>query len=177
MTEINRIFKVNGKPFFPIGTETVYADYALKPQEHENVFKGLKAMHGNSMAIPVHWDAIEPEEGKFDFSSVDILIASARKYSLKLILLWFGTWKNGGMEYVPEWIKADTKRFKRALNSHGRDLWSLSPHCKATLEADKKAFIALVKYLKAKDSVEQTVISIQVENEPGIVGTDRDYSP
>jgi len=33
-----------------------------------------------------------------------------------------------------------------------------------------------MKYLKAKDSVEQTVISIQVENEPGIVGTDRDYS-
>jgi hypothetical protein len=129
------------------------------------------------MAIPVHWDAVEPKEGKFDFSSVDMLIADARKYDLKLVLLWFGTWKNGGMEYVPEWIKSNPKRFKRALNAHGRDLWSLSPHCKATLESDKKAFTALMKYLKAKDSVEQTVISIQVENEPGIVGTDRDYSP
>ena len=150
MTEINRIFKVNGKPFFPIGTETVYAGYALTPEEHENVFRGLKAIHGNSMAIPVHWDAIEPKEGKFDFSSVDTLIADARKYNLKLILLWFGTWKNGGMEYVPEWIKSNPKRFKRALNAHGRDLWSLSAHCKATLEADKKAFAALMKYLKAK---------------------------
>ena len=176
MTEINRIFKVNGKPFFPIGTETVYAGYALTPSEEENVFKGLKTIHGNSMAIPVYWDAIEPEEGKYDFSSVDRLIANARKYDLKLILLWFGTWKNGGMEYTPEWIKTNPKRFKRVLNSHGRDLWSLSAHCKTTLEADKKAFTALMKYLKAKDSVEQTVISIQVENEPGIVGTDRDYS-
>ena len=177
MTEINRIFKVNGKPFFPIGTETVYAGYALTPEEHENVFRGLKAIHGNSMAIPVHWDAVEPKEGKFDFSSVDTLIADARKYGLKLILLWFGTWKNGAMEYVPEWIKSNPKRFRRALNAHGRDLWSLSPHCKATLEADKKAFSALMKYLKTRDSIEQTVISIQVENEPGIVGTDRDYSP
>ncbi len=177
MTEINRIFKVNGKPFFPIGTETVYAGYAMKPNEHENVFRDLKSINGNSMAIPVHWDAIEPEEGKFDFSSVDILITNARKYGLKLILLWFGTWKNGGMEYVPEWIKTDPKRFRRALNAQGKDMWSLSPFCKATLESDKKAFIALMKYLKRKDSVEQTVISIQVENEPGIVGTDRDYSP
>ena len=177
MTEINRIFKVNGKPFFPIGTETVYAGYAMKPNEHENVFRDLKSINSNSMAIPVHWDAIEPEEGKFDFSSVDILITNARKYGLKLILLWFGTWKNGGMEYVPEWIKTDPKRFRRALNAQGKDMWSLSPFCKATLESDKKAFIALMKYLKSKDSVEQTVISIQVENEPGIVGTDRDYSP
>ena len=177
MTEINRIFKVNGKPFFPIGTETVYAGYAMKPNEHENVFRDLKSINGNSMAIPVHWDAIEPEEGKFDFSSVDILITNARKYGLKLILLWFGTWKNGGMEYVPEWIKTDPKRFRRALNAQGKDMWSLSPFCKATLESDKKAFVALMKYLKRKDSVEQTVISIQVENEPGIVGTDRDYSP
>ena len=177
MTEINRIFKVNGKPFFPIGTETVYAGYAMKPNEHENVFRDLKSINGNSMAIPVHWDGIEPLEGKFDFSSVDILITNARKYGLKLILLWFGTWKNGGMEYVPEWIKTDPKRFRRALNAQGKDMWSLSPFCKATLESDKKAFIALMKYLKRKDSVEQTVISIQVENEPGIVGTDRDYSP
>jgi len=36
MTEINRIFKVNGKPFFPIGTETVYAGYALTPSVEEN---------------------------------------------------------------------------------------------------------------------------------------------
>ena len=177
MTEINRIFKVNGKPFFPIGTETVYAGYGLTPAEEENVFKGLKAIHGNSMAIPVHWDAIEPVEGQYDFSSVDRLIANGRKYGIKLILLWFGTWKNGGMEYVPEWIKTNPGKFKRALNAHGKDLWSLSAHCKATHEADKKIFAALMKYLKEKDSVEQTVISIQVENEPGIVGTDRDYSP
>jgi len=102
------------------------------------MFPDLKSINGNSMAIPVHWDAIEPVEGKFDFSSVDILIASARKYGLKLILLWFGTWKNGGMEYVPEWIKTDPKRFKRALNAQGKDIVVAFTLLKATLESDKK---------------------------------------
>ena len=57
------------------------------------------------------------------------------------------------------------------------DLWVLSSHCQANLEADKKAFAALCKHLKAKDSTDHTVIGIQVENEPGIIGSDRDYGP
>jgi len=41
--------------------------------------------------------------------------------------------------------------------------------CKANLEADKKVFAALCEHLKATDSTEQTVIGLQVENEPGIL--------
>ena len=125
----------------------------------------------------MYWLQIEPEEGKFDFTSVDDLIASARRYGVKLILLWFATWKNGNMDYTPEWVKTNPQRFKRAISPSGGDLWVLSSYCKANLEADKKAFAALCKHLKAKDSAEQTVIGIQVENEPAISGTDRDYSP
>jgi hypothetical protein len=44
------------------------------------------------------------------------------------------------------------------------------------LEADKKAFVSFCKYLKVKDSVDQTVISVQIQNEPGVMGSDRDYS-
>ena len=163
MAEINRIFKVNGKPFFPIGTETVYAGYALKPEEHENVFRGLKAIHGNSMAIPVHWDAIEPKEGKFDFSSVDLLIADARKYGLKLVLLWFGTWKNGSSHYIPPWMKNQPDKYPRIIGKTGRRVDSPSPHAPATLAADIHAFSALMRHLKAKDT-RHTVIMVQVEN-------------
>jgi len=62
------------------------------------------------------------------------------------------------------------------LAADGSDLWVLSSYCKANLDADKKAFAALCKYLKAKDGAEQTVIGLQVENEVGITGGDRDYS-
>ena len=177
MTKVNRVFKVNGQPFFPIGSEDCYAGYALREGEEEFAFRSLSLMHGNSMAMPIHWDAIEPEEGKFDFTSLDSLIANARKYDIRLIPLWFATWKNGAIGYTPTWIKSNPKRFKRTRDAMGKELWSLSPHCKATLEADKKAFAAICEHLKAVDSVEQTVIALQVENEPDVVGSDRDYTP
>jgi len=127
--------------------------------------------------IPVYWLQVEPEEGKFDFTGVDDLIASARRHGVKLILLWFATWKNGNMDYTPKWVKQNPQRFKRALSPIGNELWVLSSYCKANLEADKKAFSALCRHLKEKDSAEQTIIGIQVENEPAVNGTDRDYSP
>jgi len=53
------------------------------------------------------------------------------------------------------------------ISQNGKDIWNLSSHCKTNLEADKKAFAALCKHLKAKDNADRTVISLQVQNEPG----------
>lgn len=178
MADVKRVFMVGGKPFYPIGTESVtFGGYNVPKGTQEFVFKAIKQMRGNSISIPVYWDEIEPEEGKFDFASVDSLIENGLKYDIKVIPLWFGTWKNAAMEFAPSWIKTNPQRFKRAIDSAGKDLWTLSAHCKANLEADKKAFSALCKYIKAKEEGRQTIIAIQVENEPGIVGSDRDYSP
>ena len=44
------------------------------------------------------------------------------------------------------------------------------------MQADMKAFSALMRHLKSVDPV-HTVIMIQVENEPGAWGSIRDYSP
>ena len=179
MKEVKRVFKVNGKPFFPIGSEFLnVSGYCVNDEsETDEVFKAVQAAHGNTALIAVYWDQIEPEEGKFDFTSVDALLTGARRYGVRLILLWFGTWKNGNMDFTPEWIKTNPQRFKRVLLPNGSDIWVLSPHCKANLEADKKAFAAFCKHLRVKDSTDQTVIGIQVENEPGIIGSDRDYGP
>jgi hypothetical protein len=176
MTEVRRVFKVNGKPFFPIGGQSASSS-AYNDSESEPAFKAVKVLHGNTLLTDVYWEQVEPEEGKFDFTSVDNLLAMARRYGIKLILLWFATWKNGNMDYAPEWVKTNPKRFKRALAANGSDLWVLSSYCRANLEADKKAFTAFCKHLKAKDNTEHTVIGIQVENEPAIAGTDRDYCP
>ena len=81
------------------------------------------------------------------------------------------------MDYAPAWVKTNPQRFKRVISQTGKDIWNLSSHCKANLEADKKAFVAFCKHLKAKDSIDQTVIGIQIQNEPGIMGSDRDYGP
>jgi hypothetical protein len=133
-------------------------------------------MHANTAEVPVYWEQIEPVEGVFDFGIVDDLIAGAREHGLKLILLWFGTWKNGTMKYTPGWVKLDQSRFRRVITPEGLPLPVLSPHCRATLEADKRAVCALLDHIKQVDGSERTVIMLQIENEPGSHGAERDFS-
>ena len=52
----------------------------------------------------------------------------------------------------------------------------MSPFGAATLEADKTAFVALMKHLKATDP-RHTVLMLQVENEINAYGSRRDYCP
>ena len=60
------------------------------------------------------------EEGKFDFVPVDGLIQGAREHNLRLVLLWFGSWKNTYSSYVPAWVKRDEERFPRVQLHDGR---------------------------------------------------------
>ena len=126
--------------------------------------------------MPVYWEQLEPKEGVFDYSVVDTLVAQSRKNDVRLILLWFATWKNNGPAYVPLWLKQDPQRFARMLTADGRPLGSISPFATGMLEADKRAFAALMRHLKKTDP-RHTVIMVQVENESGTWGAVRDYSP
>ncbi len=85
------------------------------PATLPSVWPALEAMHVNTVEAPVYWEQMEPQPGKFDFSNVDELLAGARQHHLRLVLLWFGTWKNGQAHYIPEWMKNDTKRYPRAV--------------------------------------------------------------
>jgi len=176
MNDIRRIFFVNGMPFFPVGGQA-HNQSGQSAEQSEKAFKAVQELHGNTLLIPVYWQQVEPEEGRFDFSVVDGLLANARRYGMKLVLLWFATWKNGNMDYVPTWVKTDPRRFKRVVPPVGQPIWVLSSHCPANLEADRKAFSALCAHLKAADGQLGTVIGLQIENEPGILGSDRDYGP
>ncbi|MBN1250338.1 MAG: DUF5597 domain-containing protein [Anaerolineae bacterium] len=175
MSQPRRVFKVDGEPFFPIGGQTRNSS-GYNAEEWAMAFKALALIHGNTLEIPVYWEQIEPEEGVYDFEALDALLASARSHGVRLVLLWFGTWKNGKMEYTPDWVKTDPERFRRVVSPTGQDVWVLSSHCKATFKADRRAFVALCRHLKAVDDEEQTVLALQIENEPGILGADRDYS-
>jgi hypothetical protein len=178
MADGKRLFMVDGKPFFVLGRHRIYmGGYSVHNEaEIEVNFKAAKETHGNTVGMAIFWDQIEPEEGKFDFTSIDTLIKIARQYELKLIFLWFAAWKNAVMDYAPVWIKSNPKHFKMVISPIGSSIWTLSSHCRANLDADKKAFAALCKHLKDKDT-DHTVIAIQIENEPGIIGSDRDYGP
>jgi len=119
---------------------------------------------------------IEPEEGKFDFSLVDGLITNARRHNLRLLLLWFGSWKNGVSTYPPVWVKADLKRFPRVQDADGKSLEILSTFSDANRNADARAFATLMRHVRMVDGDEHTVLMIQVENEVGVLTESRDQS-
>lgn len=140
-------------------------------------WKRLKDMHLNTVLAPVAWELIEPVEGKYDFSSVDALIRDARAHDLKLVILWFGAWKNSMSTYVPAWVKRDQARFPRAALPNGQGVEILSAMAPATLEADQKAYAALMAHIRAVDDKQNTVVMMQVENEIGMLPVVRDYGP
>ena len=140
------------------------------------VWSAVERMDANTLEAPLYWEQIEPAEDKFDLSLIDTLVVQAREHRKRLVLLWFGTWKNGSNHYMPAWMKLQPAKYPNCIGVDGKPIDSPSPVFQATLEADKKAFAAVMRYLKKVDPV-HTVIMVQVENEPGSWGTVRDHSP
>ena len=140
------------------------------------VWPAIEFMHANTVEIPVYWEQFEPKEGQFDYSAVDALLTQARAHRVRLVLLWFATWKNGSQHYMPEWMKLAPERYTHLTGKNGHPVDSPSPFATASLDADTKAFAALMRHLKTADP-QRTVLMVQVENEPGTWGTLRDYSP
>ena len=166
---------VDGKPFTVLGVQA--HNSSNYPAALGQVWAAVKDANANTLEIPVAWEQLEPVEGKFDFSFVDTLVAQARQNKVRLALLWFGTWKNTGPQYTPEWVKFDNQRFRRMVGKDGKGIYCLSPFGEQTLKADTRAFTALMAHLKEIDSAQRTVIMVQVENEVGTYGTVRDFGP
>src|SRR3982751_6091478 len=165
---------VNNKPFLMLAGELGNSS-ASNNEYMRPIWRKLKQMHLNTVIVPVYWELIEPEQGKFDFALVDTLIKNARLHQMNLVLLWFGAWKNSMSCYAPAWIKTNTTKYPRATDKNGVKQEILSPFDKNNLEADKHAFIAFMQHLKQVDSKQNTVIAIQVENEIGMLPDARTY--
>ena len=167
---------VDGRPLLIRGGE-INNSSATNPAYLEPSWERFKALNLNTLIVPVYWDLIEPQEGQFDFSTVDRLLAQARDNRMHLVLLWFGSWKNSMSCYAPAWIKVDPKRFPRAGDLSGARLEILSPFSTENLRADAKAFGTLLRHLRDADGTQQTVVMVQVENEIGMIPAARDHCP
>ena len=167
---------VGGKPFLILGGE--FGNSSFTSLEYmEPIWPKLKTMNLNTVLAPVYWELIEPVEGKFDFELFDRLVNEARNHNLKLVLLWFASWKNSMSSHAPSWVKKDQHRFPRIKDDKGKSHEILTPFSEENLQADLKAFQALMKHIKEIDENEHTIIMIQPENEIGMLPTARDYHP
>lgn len=181
-----KILMVKGRPFIMLAGE-VHNSNASSLAYMERIWEQAEALGMNCLLLPVTWELIEPEENVCDFSLVSGLIEQARRHGKKIGFLWFGTWKNAQCYYAPAWVKTDLVRFKRAQVVKGKNFirngafygmpyTTLSYLCEETLHADARAFGKLMAFIREIDAEENTVISVQVENETGLMGAGREHS-
>jgi beta-galactosidase GanA len=167
---------VDGRPFLALGGELGNSSAGTAAQA-DAILPRMARVHINTILTPVAWDQIEPVENQFDFSVLDHWIEQARVQQVRLVLLWFGSWKNATSGYAPAWVKTNPKRFPRAILPDGRPLEILSTLSNENMQADARAFRAVMRRVKEFDSGRSTVLMVQVENEVGMLGAGRDHSP
>lgn len=165
---------VNEKPFLIFGGELGNSN-ASTTEYFDTVWSKVVKMNLNTVLVPVYWELIEPVEGKYDFTLIDYTITSARKNNMKIVFLWFGSWKNSMSCYVPGWIKVNQEKYPRSKSKAGLSQEILTPFSEKNLQADVKIYKSLMKHIKEVDQKEQTVIMMQVENEIGMLPDARDY--
>lgn len=140
------------------------------------LFVGILGEEGASALSDILVGNVNPS-GKlaFSYGILDGLLRQARQRKMRLVLLWFGLWKNGESMYVPAWMKKDSQKYFRAQKGTGERMNTISPFCDAAVEKDRAAFTKLMAHIREQDKGYGTVIAMQVENEIGLLGTERDY--
>lgn len=195
MTEIPQLYTcangerrlmVDGKPFTLLAGEC-HNSASGGRRAFADALDRAQALGMNTVLAPVTWELLEPAEGAFDFGQVDMMLELAHERGLRLGVLWFGAYKNAQCYYAPAWVKRDIERFRRAqmvpgqnkvryAEFHNFEITALSLFCPETLEADARAFAALMAHLREVDGGERTVVAVQVENECGQMVAAREHS-
>lgn len=173
---------VDGEPRLILGGE-LHNSSASSPEYMATVWDRLAQNGVRTVLGTASWQLVEPKEGEFDFAAVDDQIDQARARGIRLILIWFGAYKNAESTYAPSWVRRDEERFARAQRDpenllRGRftlDAPILSVFDARVRDADAAAYTALMAHIAEVDH-DQTVIAVQVENEVGLLGTSRDHS-
>lgn len=165
-------FEIKGSKFYKNGEETKIISGAIhyfrlfKEQYRDRLLK-LKACGFNAVETYVPWNIHEPEEGKFvfeDFFSLEEFIKTAEELNLMIIIRTgpyiCAEWEFGGF---PGWLLKDKNIKLRCMDERYLtyvDRWF------------DRLIPRIVPHLVTKGG---NVIAIQVENEYGSYGSDKEY--
>jgi beta-galactosidase GanA len=116
---------VDDAPFLMLGAQV--NNSSAWPAMLPKVWPAIEYLQANTVEMPVYWEQFEPRQGQFDSSVVDTLISQAREHHVRLVLLWFGTWKNGSSHYMPLWMKRQPERYPRMVGRDAVQLWRPIP--------------------------------------------------
>ncbi len=166
---------VDDVPFVILGGELLNSS-ASSIEYMEPIWPRMKSFNVNTILLPINWQQFEPVEGEFDYSLVDNHIKRAHENGLRIVILWFGSWKNGRSHYTPDWVKTDLNRFPRMQYKNQEPTYTISNFNDECLKADKNAYIKLMEHIAQVDQ-HNTVLMMQIENEVGLLGGSRDFSP
>ena len=164
---------VDGKPWLSLAGELLN-NAASTAENVQAVWPVLAKANLNTVLVGVGWSWAEPEEGRFDFTALDGILRDARKSNLRVVLLWFGSWKNGTSSYSPAWVKRNWDKYPIARDKDGRGREILSTLSTANRDADARAYAALLRHVRQVDSAARTVVMMQLQNEVGLLGDSRD---
>lgn len=175
---------VDGEPYVALGGE-LHNSSPSSPAYMAPIWERLVRNDVRTVIGAASWELVEPAEGRFDFAAVDDQIRQARARGIRLVLIWFGAYKNAESTYAPSWVRRDEARFPRTQRDPAaklkgianflRDGVALSAFSDRLVEADARAFAALMRHIRQVDK-DRTVILVQVENEVGLLGDSRDRS-
>ena len=84
---------LDGKLFFILGAQS--NNSSACPATLPKVWLTIEKPHVNTLDILICREQFEPQSRKYNYCVVDTIITQAQESNLRLVLLWFATWKNG----------------------------------------------------------------------------------
>lgn len=171
LRELNgqKVLYVDDQPFLILSFQ-LNCDSCYEPGEIDELMRNARLMGCNSVALLLYWRLIEPKEGQFDDSILHCMLESANRHDLRIVLVWFGSYKNATMHYAPDWVTEDHQTYRRVRCADGREIpWVACYRCDELTEKDKNAVMHVFTYLRDHDTTHRVVL-FQVNNETGILG-------
>ncbi len=163
--QIKEDFLLDGKPFKIISGAIHY--FRIPTSQWEDSLYNLKALGANTVETYIPWNVHEPVEGKFDFSGINDIVSFVKlAQSLGLFVILrpsafiCAEWEFGGL---PAWLMKNPQLRLRSTDS-------------IFMEKVEAYFsILLPQLLPLQITQGGPVLMMQVENEYGSYGMDKEY--